>query len=89
MARKEVNFKSRLIEWSQRFKSQLVFDLIEESFDKEHNPVFRTQVLINGISAGYGIGYTKKESQQNAAQIALKKVKRKKQVFLKGKLQKE
>jgi len=87
LARKEVNFKSRLIEWSQRYKLPLEFDLVEETFDDEHNPVFRTQLFINGVSAGYGIGYSKKESQQNAAQIALKKVKRKKHVFLKGKQQ--
>ena len=85
LARKEVNFKSRLIEWCQHFKSELVFDLIEATFDKEHNPIFRTNVLINGVSAGQGIGYTKKESQQNAAQLALKKVKKKKHVFLVGK----
>ena len=85
LAHKEVNFKSRLIEWSQRFKLPLTFELIEETYDKEHNPVFRTQILINGIFAAHGVGYSKKESHQNAAQIALKKVKKKKHLFLKGK----
>uniref|UniRef100_UPI0035A083FB putative dsRNA-binding protein n=1 Tax=Prevotella heparinolytica TaxID=28113 RepID=UPI0035A083FB len=33
------------------------------------------EVRIEGLSAGTGTGYSKKESQQNAAQMALKKIK--------------
>ena len=83
LAYKEVNFKSRLIEWSQKYKTNIIFDLIEETIDSENNPVFQTQIIINGISAGYGVGFSKKESQQNAAKIALKKIKINKNVFLK------
>ncbi len=83
LAHKEVNFKSRLIEWSQKYKTNIVFDLIEETTDSENNPVFQTQVIINGVSAGYGVGFSKKESQQNAAKIALKKIKTDRSVFLK------
>ena len=39
------------------------------------NPVFQTEVRIEGLPAGTGTGYSKKESQQNAAQMAIKKVK--------------
>jgi ribonuclease-3 len=83
LAYKEVNFKSRLLEWSQKNKVNLVFDLIEETVDSENNPVFQTKIIINGISAGYGIGYSKKESQQNAAKIALQKIKSEKALYLK------
>ena len=83
LAHKEVNFKSRLIEWSQKYKTNIIFDLIEETMDRENNPVFQTKVIINGISAGYGVGFSKKESQQNAAKIALKKIKADKNIFLK------
>ena len=83
LAHKEVNFKSRLIEWSQKYKINIIFDLIEETTDSENNPVFQTQIIINGISAGYGVGFSKKESQQNAAKIALKKIKADRNVFLK------
>lgn len=75
IARKEVNFKSRLIEWSQKNKLELSFELIEQFLDSEGNPVFQTEILIEGVSAGIGTGYSKKESQQNAAQTAIKKVK--------------
>lgn len=74
MAQKEVNFKSNLIEWSQKNKIDITFDLIESFLDNEGNPVFQTQVNISGVQAGVGIGYSKKESQQNAAKMAVKKL---------------
>ena len=75
LSRKEVNFKSKLIEWSQKNKMEVSFELIEQFLDKENNPVFQTEVRIEGILGGAGTGYSKKESQQNAAQMALKKIK--------------
>lgn len=75
MSRKEVNFKSKLIEWSQKNKMEVSFELIEQFLDKDYNPMFHTEVLVEGIPAGKGTGYSKKESQQNAAQMALKKLK--------------
>lgn len=75
MSRKEVNFKSKLIEWSQKNKVEVSFELIEQFLDESYNPIFHTEVRIEGISAGKGTGYSKKESQQNAAQTTLKKIK--------------
>lgn len=75
MSRKEVNFKSKLIEWSQKNKMEVSFELIEQLLDKDYNPMFRTEIRIEGVSAGTGTGYSKKESQQNAARMALKKLK--------------
>ena len=75
MARKEVNFKAKLIEWSQKNKMEVSFELIEQFLDHDSNPVFQTEVRIEGLPAGTGTGYSKKESQQNAAQMAIKKVK--------------
>ena len=75
MSRKEVNFKSKLIEWSQKSKVEVSFELIEQFLDEDYNPMFHTEIRIEGISAGKGTGYSKKETQQNAAQAALKKIK--------------
>ena len=75
MSRKEVNFKSKLIEWSQKNKMEFSFELIEQFLDQDYNPMFHTEVRIESLSAGTGTGYSKKESQQNAAQMALKKIK--------------
>lgn len=73
-ARREVNFKSNLIEWSQKNKIDITFELIESFVDNEGNPIFQTQVDISDVQAGVGIGYSKKESQQNAAKMAVKKL---------------
>ncbi len=75
MSRKEVNFKSKLIEWSQKNKMEVSFELIEQLFDEKYNPMFHTEVRIESFSAGLGQGYSKKESQQVAAQAALKRIK--------------
>ena len=75
MSRKEVNFKSKLIEWSQKNKMEVSFELIEQFLDQDYNPMFHTEVRIESLSAGTGTGYSKKESQQNAAQMARKKIK--------------
>lgn len=75
LSRKEVNFKSKLIEWSQKSKLKVSFELIEQFLDKESNPVFQTEVWVEGLPAGTGQGYSKKESQQNAAEMTLKKIK--------------
>lgn len=72
---KEVNFKSKLIEWAQKQKIEIEFALIESFIDEQNNPVFQSQALICGLSGGVGIGYSKKESQQNAAKMALAKIK--------------
>ena len=74
IARKEVNFKSSLIEWSQKNKLAISFDLIESFADNDGNPVFQTGVMLGEIQIGVGIGYSKKESQQNAAKMAIKKL---------------
>ena len=71
---KEVNFKSRLIEWGQKNKIDITFELLETLIDESNNPTFQSAVYINEEQAGIGSGYSKKESQQNAAEEALKKL---------------
>lgn len=75
ISRKEVNFKSKLIEWSQKNKFCVEFNLIEQSLDSDQNPIFETQVTVENIPAGTGKGYSKKESQQEAAHATLTKIK--------------
>ena len=75
ISRKEVNFKSKLIEWSQKNKFEIIFNLLDQSFDDQQNPTFETQVMVENIPAGAGKGYSKKESQQEAAHETLTKIK--------------
>lgn len=74
LSHKEVNFKSKLIEWGQKRKTNVVFQLIEQQKDESGNPIFKTEVLLENISAGMGEGYSKKESQQIASRAALIKL---------------
>lgn len=76
ISKKEVNFKSKLIEWSQKNHFELHFELISQSHDQAYSPTFESEVLIEGISGGKGTGYSKKESQQMAARMALDKIKK-------------
>ena len=68
----------KLIEWGQKNKFNVTFDLIEQELDKDLSPIFCTEVHIEGVSSGIGKGYTKKESQQNAAHTALRRIKNEK-----------
>lgn len=82
----EQNWKSRLLEWCQKFKASLDFQLLEETEDENKNPFFKSMVLVNGIPAGIGVGYSKRESQQKASQKALSKVRTNKNHYLKSKV---
>lgn len=72
----EVNFKSNLIEWGQKNRLPISFEIIESFQDEQSNPVFQTAAVLveTGEHIGIGIGYSKKESQQNAAQMTMKKI---------------
>ena len=71
VAYKEVNFKSKLIEWTQKHKICLEFKPLSFGKDKEGSPTFSFQVVLEGIACGEGSGYSKKESQQEAAKFTL------------------
>lgn len=74
VAYKEVNFKSRLIEWVQKNHMEISFDMLGEKTDEKGSPIFRFQVVIEGVPGGEGKGFSKKESQQIAAGVTLKRL---------------
>ena len=76
VASKEVNFKSKLLEWSQKNRIRLEFKDTAADHDKANGPSFLTTVVIEGLYAGEGKGYSKKESHQAAAKDALTKLRR-------------
>ena len=76
ISRKEVNFKSKFIEWAQKNKVEISFELISQTLDEFNSPVFVSEILIEGIHACKGKGYSKKESQQVAAHETLNKIKK-------------
>ena len=76
VAYKEVNFKSKLIEWTQKNRVQLEFVLTDQHKDKNGSPVFGYRVVIEGQEGCEATGYSKKESQQLASKRTLEKLKK-------------
>lgn len=76
VAYKEVNFKSKLIEWCQKNKVMIDFKLVDEKKDENSSPMFRYQAIVEGQKGGLGEGYSKKESQQLASKLTLNMLKR-------------
>ena len=73
VAKKEVNFKSKLLEWAQR--NRLEIEFISNDPGKgaatSETPTFLATVMIENVECGKGNGFSKKESHQNAARETL------------------
>ena len=77
VAYKEVNFKSKLLEWSQKNRVRLEFrELNQKKDESTGSPVFTTQIFIEGVEGCTGTGYSKKESHQNASKDTLQRLRR-------------
>ncbi len=76
VAYKEVNFKSKLIEWTQKNKVKIEFVLLSASKDDNGSPVFSYCVKIEGVEGCSGKGFSKKESQQKACKDTLQRLRR-------------
>lgn len=69
----EVNFKSRLIEWAQKERKTLRFDVAAEA-DMGARRLFVINALVNNEVIGTGQDFSKKRAEQNAAEKALEKI---------------
>lgn len=76
VAYKEVNFKSKLIEWAQKNRVKIEFALKEQHKDKNGSPVFTYMVVLEGVEGCDATGYSKKESQQMASKRTLEKLRK-------------
>ena len=77
VAYKEVNFKSKLLEWCQKNRVRMEFRMQKQGKDKESgSPVFGFQVFMEGVAGESGQGFSKKEAQQLASEATLKRLKR-------------
>lgn len=68
-----VDYKSYLQELVQSDKRTLEYRILNE-FGPSHDKTFVTRVYMDQILMGEGQGKTKKEAEQNAAEMALKKL---------------
>ena len=76
VAFKEVNFKSKLLEWSQKNKVRMDYRMLKQKKDDNGSPIFSFQVVLEGIEGEKGSGFSKKEAQQLASKETLQKLKR-------------
>ena len=76
VAYKEVNFKSKLIEWGQKNRVKLEFGLISQEKDDNGSPKFAYEVVLEGIKGEKGEGYSKKEAQQMASKLTLQRLRK-------------
>lgn len=68
------NYKSQLIEWSQKNKRAVSFDTVDESKNDGKQPWFVANIEVDNEIWGKGTGTSKKEAQQNASKVAIDKI---------------
>jgi len=67
----ESNFKSKLIEWAQKEKKSITFELVGEE-PTGTGKLLRIKAVVNGVQMGEGMDYSKKKAEQIAAEQACK-----------------
>ena len=76
VAYKEVNFKSKLLEWTQKNRVRMEFKMMKQETDKQGSPVFGFMVMLEGVEGSCGQGFSKKEAQQEASRETLQRLRR-------------
>ena len=74
LIQKDPDYKSRLIEWTQKNRVEISFESEEEYLQGKKTPSFVSTVLLNEEVKGSGGGDSKKEAEQLAAKAALKSI---------------
>jgi len=64
---KEVNFKSKLIEWAQKEKRELEFELADESENGKRFKIYTVNLCVDKKIIATGKDYSIKKAEQNAA----------------------
>ncbi len=76
VAYKEVNFKSKLLEWTQKNRVKMEYQMLKQTTDEKGSPIFGFVVLIEGVEGGKGQGFSKKEAQQESSKETLQRLRR-------------
>ncbi len=68
----ETDFKSRMIEWCQKNKISLTISSKQGEHFTDRSPQFVSVFVVDGEEKGYGVGSSKKEAEQRAANNSAK-----------------
>ncbi len=71
LVKRDSDYKSRVIEWAQKNRIEVVFESIEEHHSYNNSPSFISTIILEGEKKGMGRGDSKKEAEQQAAKKAL------------------
>ena len=66
----ELNFKGKLIDWGQKERKEIIFELVEEIVDGRDKK-YRIAIKIDGDNRGEAVDFSKKRAEQKAAELAL------------------
>lgn len=69
----DLNFKSKLLEWTQKSKKALEFRVTEETGSK-HRKHYLVEALVDKVVMGSGAGTSIKSAEQNASEEACNKI---------------
>lgn len=75
LVNKDPDYKSRIIEWAQKNRVEVLFESREEHTSKQKFPAFISTISLNGDQKGTGRGSTKKGAEQRAAREAMSSIK--------------
>ena len=68
------DYKSKLIEWAQKNKVEVIFDSHEEPMGVNKIPQFVSYIRMMNEELGRGAGHSKKDAEQKAAKSALENI---------------
>ncbi|MDX2429977.1 MAG: ribonuclease III [Bacteroides sp.] len=74
LVNKDPDYKSRVIEWAQKYKIEVVFESLEEHSSGQKFPSFISTISLNSKKKGTGRGSTKKAAEQRAAREAMNSI---------------
>lgn len=77
LIRKQENYKSELLEYAQKKRVKVLFNLLDESKLENNVSRFKVDVTVDGTNLGQGIGKSKRAAEQAAAKVALRTLKSK------------
>jgi len=69
----DINYKSRLFEWSQRYEKELIFEVLEEK-NVNKIRIFVVGAFIDGELMGSGEGRNKKDAEKEASKVVYRKL---------------
>jgi ribonuclease III len=70
----EINFKSKIIEWAQKEKKNIVFSIVEEVEHGKKGKTYLIHLLLDNEVIGFGQDYSIKKAEQHAARQACEKI---------------